>query len=89
MSALRYARAQKVIASVIDGELLVLNADTDCFRLSDIAADIWHSLAQTKSFAQIRDGIMRDYDVPRSVCEPDLHVFMSQLQESGLIEQQR
>ena len=80
------SRKENFYASVIDGELLVLNEDTDCSRLCDVGADIWDHLAQTKTFAQLLQEIMSEYAVTREVCEPDLTSFIHQLQEKGLID---
>jgi hypothetical protein len=71
----------------IGGELVALDVEAGtAFTLNEIAARVWRSLAEPKSFEQLRNELMGDYDVTREQCTLELQALLDDLTNEGLIE---
>lgn len=51
----------------------------DAIELNEIGADIWKSLKEGKSIAEIIDSITKDYDAERNMVEDDVNGFFDYL----------
>src|SRR4051794_28979280 len=82
-----YRRAGSVMEAEIGGELVTLdpNAD-DCFAFTPVARTVWRSLEQPKSFVQLRDELLAEYDVGSEQCAAELRQLLDELIRQGLIE---
>lgn len=71
----------------LGGEIVLLNLKTGVyFGLDPMGTRIWHLIQEHRSFREIRDALMGEYDVSKAQCEDDLLGFISLLQERELIE---
>ena len=69
------------------GEAIVLNMKSGVyFGMDQVAALIWSLLEKPRTVGEIRDAIMKEYDVDSSTCEQDLRSFLDHLSSAGLIE---
>jgi len=69
------------------GEAIVLNMKSGVyFGMEQVAALIWNLVEKPRSVAEIRDAIMKEYEVDDDTCEKDLKLFLDHLQSAGLIE---
>ena len=69
------------------GEAIVLNMKSGVyFGMEQVAALIWNLVEKPRSVAEIRDAIMKEYEVDDDTCEKDLKLFLGHLQSAGLIE---
>ena len=69
------------------GEAIVLNMKSGVyFEMDQVAALIWNLLEKPRTVREIRDAIMKEYEVDSNTCEKDLKSFLDHLQSAGLIE---
>jgi Coenzyme PQQ synthesis protein D (PqqD) len=69
------------------GEAIVLNMKSGVyFGMEQVASLIWNLVEKPCSVREIRDAIMKEYDVDSNTCEKDLKSFLDHLQAAGLIE---
>ena len=73
----------------IEADTIVLHTDTQMYySLNPVAGRIWELLQEPRSVEQIKDTIVREYDVSPAHCETDLLEFLASLSEKGLVEVQ-
>ena len=71
----------------LQGEAVVLHLNSGkYFGFEAVAALIWSLVQQPRRVGEIRDAVLEQYDVARTVFERDLLDFLNELQEAGLIE---
>jgi hypothetical protein len=71
----------------LQGEAVVLHLNSGkYFGFEAVATLIWSLVQQPRRVGEIRDAVLEQYDVARTVFERDLLDFLSELQEAGLIE---
>ena len=70
----------------LGGEAVLLNLDTGVYYgLDAVGTHIWKLLQQPRSFAELRDLIVDEFDVAADRCEADLRPFVEALQSYGLL----
>jgi Coenzyme PQQ synthesis protein D (PqqD) len=80
-------RAVDQVSCDMAGEAIVLNMKSGVyFGMEQVAALIWNLVEKPRSVAEIRDAIMKEYEVDDDTCEKDLKLFLDHLQSAGLIE---
>lgn len=86
-SAAVVRRATFVVEADVDGEIVVLDADTgECYGFDPIAAQIWKALAEPASVQSICSILLADYDVDRATCESQVLAFLEELRSEGVVE---
>jgi len=79
--------AQTQISCEVNGEAVILHFDSgQYFSLNVVGTLVWKMIEQPRSVSQLRDAILREYDVEPERCERDLLGLLSELRERGLIE---
>jgi hypothetical protein len=69
------------------GETVVLNLENGVYYGMDlVAARIWHLVQELKTFAEVRETLLAEYDVGALGLEADLRGLLAQLAEEGLVE---
>jgi Coenzyme PQQ synthesis protein D (PqqD) len=69
------------------GEAIVLNMKSGVyFGMDQVAALIWNFLEKPHTVAEVREAIMKEYEVDAETCERDLTSFIDNLESAGLIE---
>lgn len=56
------------------------------YGLDPVGARLWLLLRQPRSVSDLRDTIVREYDVEADRCEQDLLEFLDKMRSEGLIE---
>lgn len=80
-------RAERVVWSTVDGEILALDLTTSRYlRLNESAADLWRWMDGTRTRGQLVDDLVAAYDVDRPTAEGDVDAFLTVLTDRGLIE---
>jgi hypothetical protein len=75
------------VSSDLAGEAVILNLQSGrYYGLAEVGARIWSLLREPKRVADVRDSILRQYDVEFARCERDLIALLEQLADEGLIE---
>ena len=75
------------VSADLSGEAAILNLKTSTyFGLNTVGASIWKLVQEPKTVSQIRDVIIREYDVEPDRCEHDILELLQDLSKHGLIE---
>lgn len=56
------------------------------YGLNPVGTRVWNLLQQPIRVADLRDSLVREYEVEPARCEQDLFELLSKLESSGLIE---
>lgn len=82
-----YRRAVDLLEADVGNELVALNAEAgNCFGFNEVATTVWRSLVQPKSFDQIRDQLLDEYDVDVERCTSELGELLDDLVARGLLD---
>ena len=83
----RWRAAPGVLAEEIDGEVLVLDMESNqYFGLNELGALIWEGIVAEQTAAEIEATILQVYDVEPEAARRDLAAFCQELEARGLIE---
>ena len=75
------------VSREVDAETVVLHVDKGFyFGLNEVATLIWNQLQKPRKVQEIRDAILREYEVSDEECERDLFALLRELSEKGLVE---
>jgi hypothetical protein len=67
-------------------ELVALEpAAGHCFGFNSVATSVWRQLDGPKTFEQLRDALLREYDVEPEQCARELQELLDDLCSRGLI----
>lgn len=80
-------RTETSLATTIDGEAVVLERDSGIyFGLNEVATYVWESLSEPRSFGELRETVLSEYDVSWERCDRDLEEIISEFDDRGLVE---
>ncbi len=69
------------------GETAILNLQTGTYYgLDEVGSRIWSLIQEPVSASEIRDAILREYDVEPDRCERDLLNLLNEMAIEGLVE---
>jgi hypothetical protein len=75
------------VSCQVDGETVVLHFDKGLyFGLNEVGTLIWNQVQQPRKVQEIRDAILREYEVSNAQCERDLITLLGELSENGLVQ---
>jgi hypothetical protein len=75
------------VSCELEGEAVILNlADCVYFGLNESSLAIWKVIQKPAFVWEIRDEILRQFEIESESCERDLLNFLGQLKESSLLE---
>ena len=67
-------------------ELVALDPDAgQCFGFNSVAASVWRYLDQPRSFEDLRDGLLEEYEVEAEQCARELRELLADLLSKGLV----
>ena len=79
--------AKDRVSSDLGGEVAILDLKAGVYYgLDDVGARIWSLIQKPRPVSEIRDVILKEYDVEPRRCENDLLVLLQRLAEEELIE---
>lgn len=85
-NSVRYRRAVGVEHADIGDELVMLDSETgECFGFNEVAATIWHSLETPKSFTELRDTLLSEFEVGAQQCSTELRALLDELVDRGFV----
>jgi hypothetical protein len=71
----------------IGDELVALDAKGGkCFGFNEVATSVWRSLQEPKSFNQLRDELLNEYEVLEEQCTRELQELLENLISKRLVE---
>ncbi len=86
----KYIIKQGFVVREIAGEFIAVPVDSSCGTsivvLNPVSKFLWEELRSEKSFDELLEAMLRNYDVSRDEAETDLKEFLAQLVENGLIK---
>ena len=82
-------RRSGLIQAEVDDELVALHIDQGaCYGFNPTATRIWSMIETPRRSTELRDELLRDYDVQPAACEQQLMALLGQLEQDGLVELQ-
>ena len=88
MSETLYERAAELLEADLGAELMALDVETgSCFGFNSVATDVWRHLASPRTFDQLHEALLAEYEVDREQCSAELGELMTSLVEMGLVRE--
>jgi hypothetical protein len=79
-------RARDMPAARLGDNLLMMSLERgQYFSLNAVGTRIWELLEKPTTDAALLNRLIAEYDVPEEVCAEQLAVFLTRLQERGLL----
>ena len=79
--------AKDQVSSDLAGETILLSMETAMYYgLDEVASRIWELVRVPIRVSDVRDAIVREYDVDVERCEADVLAFLRELAGKGLIQ---
>jgi hypothetical protein len=79
--------AREQVSSDLGGEVAILDLKSGTYYgLDAVGARIWSLLQEPRTVEEIRDVLVREYEVDDERCERDLVALLQRLADEGLIE---
>ena len=89
MESKKYTIKQGYVAREVAGEFIAVPVDSsvgsNIIVLNEVSKFLWDELKSAKTFDELLDAVMKNYDVPKEEAETDLKEFLMQLIENGLL----
>lgn len=86
----KYSIKQGYVVREIAGEFIAVPVDSSCGTniviLNPVSKFLWEELREEKSFDELLDAILKNYEVSKEEAENDLKDFLMQLTENNLIK---
>ncbi len=81
------AAAKDQIFCALGEEAVILNLTNGVYYgLDAVGARVWTHIQKPKTINEIRDALLKEYDVEQKPCEDDLLALLEKLAVEGLIE---
>ncbi len=78
---------QDQVFSKLDDEIVILALkDGIYYGLNPVGARIWEFIQEPRRIEELRDALLKEYDVPPEQCERESIALICDLQKHGLIE---
>ena len=86
----KYSIKQGYVVREIAGEFIAVPVDSSCgtniIILNPVSKFLWDELRQEKSFDELLNAMLKNYDVPKEEAESDLKEFLMQLVGNNLLK---
>jgi hypothetical protein len=80
------ASSEQVSCAVGDESVILGLTNSVYYGMNPVGASVWKLLLQKqRSVAELRDAVLKEYDVERERCERDLLDLLEKMQAEGLI----
>ncbi|HEX8467444.1 MAG TPA: PqqD family protein [Allosphingosinicella sp.] len=80
-------RIGEMIETEVDGELVALHIDNGtCYGFNGTATRIWAMIEQPKRFSELKEELLREFEVDPATCEAQLSELLDELAADGLVE---
>jgi hypothetical protein len=81
-----YKRAIELMEAELGDELVALDPKAgECFGFNSVATSVWRNLEQPRSFEQLRDALLDEYEVEPERCSDELEALLQDLTARGLV----
>lgn len=86
----KYIIKQGYVVREIAGEFIAVPVDSfggsNIVVLNPVSKFLWEELREEKTFDELLDSMLKNYDVSKEEAESDLKEFLMTLIENGLLE---
>ena len=80
-------RCGELIETEVDGELVALHVDNGtCYGFNGTATRIWGLIEQPRRLSELKEELLREFDVDPATCEAQLRELLDELAADGLVE---
>lgn len=87
MDDILYQRTVSMLEADLGDELVALDATGgNCFGFNSVATSIWRHLASPRSFDEIEQALLAEYDVDRGRCRAELRELLDDFVDKGLVQ---
>jgi hypothetical protein len=81
-----YKRAIDLMEAELGDELVALEPNAgECFGFNSVATSVWRALENPKSFEQLRDTLLDEYEIGEQQCSQELKALLDDLAQKGLV----
>jgi len=81
-----YQRASELMEAELGDELIALDPRAgECFGFNSVATFVWQTLKEPKSFEQLRDALLNEYEVEPEQCTRELSELLGDLEAKRLV----
>ena len=89
MSVPTYQRAVNLLEAELGDELVALSVeDGNCFGFNSVAASVWRALDAPRTFTELQDRLLAEYDVSPEQCASELQELLGDLVEKKLVSRE-
>ena len=86
----KFVRAVDLMEADVGDELVALDpAEGACFGFNSVATFVWRSLELPRTFEELHNALLAEYDVAPEQCERELRDLLNDLQAKHLITADR
>ncbi len=70
----------------LDGETVILNLSRGTyFGLNEVGTIVWQALQQPATISDLRDAVVREFEVAAEVAEADVRSLLAEMIDAGLV----
>ena len=81
-----YRRSIELMEAELGDELVALDPVAgECFGFNSVATSVWRQLAEPKSFEQLKDALLDEYDVKPEQCSAELEALLRDFTQRGFV----
>lgn len=82
----KLVRQEDVLASIVEGELVMMNIQSDSFYGANaVGTRIWELLEQPLTVAQLCSLLQEEFDVDDQTCQQDVLPFIQKIIDEKLV----
>ena len=71
----------------MDGEKVILSIENGkYYNLGEVGGEIWNQLSLPLNLESLITNLMKEFNVPRDMCEADVQSFLEKLLAEGLVQ---
>jgi hypothetical protein len=86
LNSIVVASAQQVSCALGDEAAILNTQNSVYYGMNEVGASVWELLKAPRRVSDLRDEILREYEVDEERCERDVLALLEKLRSEGLIE---
>ena len=84
---LAYQRKPDLIGATLHDELVMMSVEHgQYYGLAGVGPRVWELIEAPRTFEELVEQILEEFEVEREVCEKDMLKFLEQMEHLGLVE---
>lgn len=81
-----YKRTIDLMEAELGDELVALDPNAgECFGFNSVATSVWRELKTPKTFEQLRNALLNEYEIGADQCSLELEELLDDLTAKGLV----